>query len=788
MLRNTLNKREETEKEPIIICVFYHKGGVGKTTACENLGHIFARKIGFRTLLIDADPQCNLTGGVMRSIYGEDYETLLYGEVDEEEEKEKETEEESEEREEITTIYHCYKPILISGMAMSFERAKKVKLVETKYPNLFFLPGDLRISELEGQIAVALKTARAIPTLATLPGAIPNFLREIARRQNIDLVIIDLNSSISALNEVLLMGSDYFILPHFPDRSSLMAGSSLARVLPAWNQELMAFRAPHIHKTGRMPAPPKFLGSISQRMRLNSAHKPVAAFESWMNKIKICIDTRLAPRLAEEGMLTENYEARPIRIIPEFHSLGVDTQASGAPICYVSVDDLPTANKQRQSKAVIEANKQKFFNYYMRAIGDLIKNMSTEHLNLFRRKMNVPTMIARRYNQFDKRFIEGWGDVHGIARQALGEFNGEIIDFNIYKTSGYRNNGGFYGLPIPCDREGAVNLLLINKGKQKIRELVSSEIIELFKARLLEKDFVKKYPRFKEFKKYDREADEKKAELLSAALEVIDPDCELEDRSFEALVGHLRGKNDLSTREERYLKRLIEFGTGYQDALKSFKQFCSEKRVYTSFINMCVASDNYQLSFAAGGLNFKRETSLLDAILQLIEPPINLYIWELEEEHSSKLKISYQHDSRTGNEFHVFYSEGHFELMSRSLSVDHLIVGNYVSLEAASYEQEIEEDIEQQVVEISDDSQPETVETIELEEEEPEAKSSSKRKRDKDREEQHTRGGFEFFDRGVKRHYSDRSEASSSTRSPRTAAGTSSETTTTFTIGRQTNS
>ncbi len=48
---------------PMIITVFNHKGGVGKTTLTLNLGAAFAT-MGKRVLLIDIDPQSNLTIGV----------------------------------------------------------------------------------------------------------------------------------------------------------------------------------------------------------------------------------------------------------------------------------------------------------------------------------------------------------------------------------------------------------------------------------------------------------------------------------------------------------------------------------------------------------------------------------------------------------------------------------------------------------------------------------------------------------------------------------------------------
>ncbi|MCG3134801.1 MAG: Nitrogenase iron protein [Planctomycetes bacterium] len=62
-----------------IFAVLNQKGGVGKTTTCVNLGAALARR-GFRVLLIDMDPQANLTvhlGADLRDIKRSSYSLLL---------------------------------------------------------------------------------------------------------------------------------------------------------------------------------------------------------------------------------------------------------------------------------------------------------------------------------------------------------------------------------------------------------------------------------------------------------------------------------------------------------------------------------------------------------------------------------------------------------------------------------------------------------------------------------------------------------------------------------------
>ena len=46
------------------IALFNHKGGVSKPTTTFNLGWMLATK-GHSVVLVDADPQCNLTGMVL---------------------------------------------------------------------------------------------------------------------------------------------------------------------------------------------------------------------------------------------------------------------------------------------------------------------------------------------------------------------------------------------------------------------------------------------------------------------------------------------------------------------------------------------------------------------------------------------------------------------------------------------------------------------------------------------------------------------------------------------------
>jgi len=60
---------------PTQIGLFNHKGGVSKTTTAFNLGWMLADKQK-RVLLVDCDPQCNLTGMVLGFKGGDEFEAI----------------------------------------------------------------------------------------------------------------------------------------------------------------------------------------------------------------------------------------------------------------------------------------------------------------------------------------------------------------------------------------------------------------------------------------------------------------------------------------------------------------------------------------------------------------------------------------------------------------------------------------------------------------------------------------------------------------------------------------
>ena len=302
-----------------LISLFNHKGGVSKTTTTFNLGWALA-EAGKRVLIVDGDPQCNLTGTVLGFSGEEDFEDFYRDNP-------------------LANISECLSPAF-QGTQKPLEPAD---IVPTSQTNLYLLAGHIDLAENETQLAVALRTGAAIPALQNLPGSICHLLRITAAKHNIDAVLIDMSPSIGGLNQCFLMGSDYFIVPIFPDYYCDQAIVSLSRVIPRWNLEIAQFRNQSIPYY--IPElPPRFCGIVSQRYRPRSG-EPAASFQQWIDRIKATVNSKLVPALENIDMVvsttefnTANAGDTPYNLtnIADFNTLIAQSQRHNTPVFALS--------------------------------------------------------------------------------------------------------------------------------------------------------------------------------------------------------------------------------------------------------------------------------------------------------------------------------------------------------------------------------------------------------------------------------------------------------------------
>lgn len=261
------------------IAIFNHKGGVSKTTTAFNVGWMLAKK-GKKVLLVDADSQCNLT---LYSIGHQKFEDFY------------EIENKNNIKDALEPAFKS-KPRLIEAVDC---------LAVTGNRNLHLLPGHLDLSENEVQLGLSFQLTEAMGALENLPGSFNYLLEKTASKYESDYVIVDMNPSLSAINQDLLISSDYFLVPTSPDLFSYMAVKSLSRILPTW--EKWAKRARLIFKDAEYKLPgstPKFIGYTINDFNL-SYGTPTIAFAKIMDRISEIVQTQLVPSLREEGMILE---------------------------------------------------------------------------------------------------------------------------------------------------------------------------------------------------------------------------------------------------------------------------------------------------------------------------------------------------------------------------------------------------------------------------------------------------------------------------------------------------
>ncbi|CBN55068.1 MULTISPECIES: ParA family protein [Kamptonema] len=307
------------------IALFNHKGGVSKTTTTFNLGWMLATK-GKKVILVDADPQCNLTGMVLGFSTKEDLEEVYKKEQN-----------------------------IKSGLAPAFEsRPKLIEAVDClpveKCDGLFLLPGHVGFAEYEVTLGMAQELTGSIKALKNLPGSISYLLQKTADKFEADYLLIDMSPSLSSINQNLLMTSDFFILPTSPDFFSVMAIDSLATILPKWYAWAQKASEIRILKEADYPFPkvtPRLLGTILQNYTIING-EPAAVFPKWIDEIKVAVSTRLGPSLRQNNMLLAKKIYRTQEIssdfclakISDFNSLIAKSQEKQTPIFALTRDQI----------------------------------------------------------------------------------------------------------------------------------------------------------------------------------------------------------------------------------------------------------------------------------------------------------------------------------------------------------------------------------------------------------------------------------------------------------------
>ena len=297
------------------IVFFNHKGGVSKTTTTYNLGWMLAI-LGKKVLVVDADPQCNLSSLILGDNFDEYYT-------------------------EDSTKFQNIK----DGVKVAFEgKPKPIDAVTCFSPsentNLFLLAGHANLSEYDASLSFAQTSNNAITALMNLPGAFNELISKTSERYDIDYVLIDLNPGLSAINQNFFILSDAFIVPTNPDPFSIMALNSLATILPRWVDWADNMRDTFIDAAYPLSdSRPKFIGEIVQKFNVRKGKATLSAKYS-IEGIKDSVRDTFIPALRRASMLFEESDYAEAEIpldfciaeIPDFQGMIHKSYAIGKPV------------------------------------------------------------------------------------------------------------------------------------------------------------------------------------------------------------------------------------------------------------------------------------------------------------------------------------------------------------------------------------------------------------------------------------------------------------------------
>jgi len=292
------------------MALFNHKGGVGKTTLTINIAHALIA-MGKRVLLVDSDPQCNLTSYLVE-------DSVVNNLLD--------TSDEASGR----TLWSAVKPLVEALGDVNFVSPLAVG------EGLFLLPGDIRLAEFEQELGTMwaecfqrkLKGFRGITALSTV-------VNHACQEQGIDYVFYDAGPNIGPLNRIILLDSDFFIIPAACDLFSVRALKTLGHTMSTWIRDWQTIvdLAPDVYL---LPGRPALMGYITQRFKVY-AGTYTAEFSHMLPQIERAVQADVAAllRRIDPDLVPFGPSALRIGEVQEFGSLAVAAQKQGTAIADV---------------------------------------------------------------------------------------------------------------------------------------------------------------------------------------------------------------------------------------------------------------------------------------------------------------------------------------------------------------------------------------------------------------------------------------------------------------------
>lgn len=312
------------ESKAISVCFFNNKGGVGKTTLLANLAANLAINFDLKILVVDADPQCNLTQYILSD---DDFVSIYQDDT----------------KEDIATIYSVIHPLSIGKGYLD-----DLPIIHSDNFNVDIIIGDPRLALKEDLLAQDWRDAKAGGIRGIRTTLV--FSDLIEKASNYDLIFFDMGPSLGAINRSILLTTDGFIVPMSIDIFSSWALKNIGAAINQWKKEFrnglsMAESPSEIPlNSGSMDKAIKFFGYVMQQHKEKSSDgnpRTVAAYEKIKNTLPGNIERYLKDYYIKDGFLPNIGEIRHLA------SLAPKSQTDHMPmISIVATGSYTTMRKQ----------------------------------------------------------------------------------------------------------------------------------------------------------------------------------------------------------------------------------------------------------------------------------------------------------------------------------------------------------------------------------------------------------------------------------------------------------
>ncbi len=311
-----------------------NKGGVGKTTLAFNCAVSFAKQ-GYKTVLVDLDPQCNLS----RLAMGDNqYEKTLFSTAEKD-------------------IHDVLKGVIEGGS--DIDLGVPFLPVPNSEGNLFLMKGSVYLSLYENILVTAYGQAAAGQQLGYFQtSAIDRFLRAKGLSDEIDIFIIDTSPSLSLLNQIIFLGSDYFVVPMMPDAFSVQGIENLGSMFERWKQNWKVTGKALSGNTENkfvLSGDGLFIGYIVNSYNVYG-RQPIKDHRHWMEELPKKVKNYLSEKHGRNGLVEKSWK-EPLAVIQDYGRIPAKCQEIGVAIFDLDpsyIEDIHQGTKENIEKSKTE--------------------------------------------------------------------------------------------------------------------------------------------------------------------------------------------------------------------------------------------------------------------------------------------------------------------------------------------------------------------------------------------------------------------------------------------------